>query len=237
MRGTGWCIALSAEQEVLRVRGLCFAYHNAQILDRVSMSVEAGRSIAVVGKSGTGKSTLLSCLLGLVRPSRGEIVIDGEVVTRKNAARVRRQKLGVVFQGGELLCELSPLENVVIAGLLAGLPSMEALDRARSLLDALGVPPGDRTIGQFSGGEQQRVAVARALICQPRLLLADEPTGSLDVDTRDEVIEVLCTVPERFNCAMVVVTHDPVVADSCGRVMRLASAQLTEERPVAGVGS
>lgn len=201
------------------------------------MSVEAGRSIAVVGKSGTGKSTLLSCLLGLVRPSRGEIVIDGEVVTRKNAARVRRQKLGVVFQGGELLCELSPLENVVIAGLLAGLPSMEALDRARSLLDALGVPPGDRTIGQFSGGEQQRVAVARALICQPRLLLADEPTGSLDVDTRDEVIEVLCTVPERFNCAMVVVTHDPVVADSCGRVMRLASAQLTEERPVAGVGS
>lgn len=228
---------MSAEQEVLRVRGLCFAYHNAQILDRVSMSVEAGRSIAVVGKSGTGKSTLLSCLLGLVRPSRGEIVIDGEVVTRKNAARVRRQKLGVVFQGGELLCELSPLENVVIAGLLAGLPSMEALDRARSLLDALGVPPGDRTIGQFSGGEQQRVAVARALICQPRLLLADEPTGSLDVDTRDEVIEVLCTVPERFNCAMVVVTHDPVVADSCGRVMRLASAQLTEERPVAGVGS
>lgn len=228
---------MSVDQDVLCVRGLRFAYDRARILDEVSLGVAAGESVAVVGKSGSGKSTLLSCLLGLVRPSGGEILIDGQALTRRNAARVRRERLGVVFQGGELLGELSPVENVVIAGLLAGLSSTQALARAKSLLDMLGVPSGDRTIGEFSGGEQQRVAVARALICQPRLLLADEPTGSLDADTRDEVIEVLRTVPKRFDCAMVVVTHDPVVANACGRVMRLASGRLTEEHPVAGVNN
>lgn len=227
---------MSLDQDMLSVRGLYFAYDSEPILDEVSLNVAAGESVAVIGKSGSGKSTLLSCLLGLMRPSAGEVLIDGEPLTPRNAARVRREKLGVVFQGGELLGELSPVENVVIAGLLAGLSSTQALDRATSLLDALGVPPGDRLVGEFSGGEQQRVAVARALIGEPRVLLADEPTGSLDIDTRDEVVEVLGTVPERFDCAMVMVAHDPVVAGVCGRVLRLTSGRLSEEHSAPGGG-
>lgn len=213
-----------------------FQYGSRRILDDISLTVSTGEAVAVRGKSGSGKSTLLSCVLGLITPSRGTIKVDGQVVVKRTAARLRRQKIGMVFQSGELLPELSPLENVIIAGLLGGLDIGAARERATQLLTRLDVPPGDRAIGQFSGGEQQRVAVARALMNRPPLLLADEPTGSLDTETRDHVVKLLHSLPADFECALVVVTHDLAVAQGCDRLANLADGRLAEIRP-AEVGS
>jgi putative ABC transport system ATP-binding protein/lipoprotein-releasing system ATP-binding protein len=188
-------------------------------LDNIALNVLSGESVAVMGRSGSGKSSLLSCILGLVKPDSGEIMIDDQKVVsgrRSRMAKIRREKLGIVFQSGELLPELSSTENVLIAGLLAGQPIAQARERCAKLLEQLGIPAGTRTISEFSGGERQRVAVARALMNQPRLLLADEPTGSLDPQTRDQVIEMLFEVPATYGCALVVVTHDPVVAERAG---------------------
>lgn len=210
---------------------MTFRYGDRRLLRDVSFDLHAGDSLAVVGRSGSGKSTLLACILGLDVVADGVVRVDGDVVDARRpraVARLRREKLGVVFQGGELLPELSPQENVLIAGLLGGLPRRVAQERTVELLSRLGVPEGKRLVGEFSGGEQQRVAVARALVNRPRLLLADEPTGSLDTETRDEVVRLLGSLPEVFDCAMVIVTHDEVVARACARVARLKDGCLAE---------
>ncbi|WP_205730193.1 ABC transporter ATP-binding protein [Blastococcus sp. TF02-8] len=201
------------------------------ILDDVDLEVDAGDSVAVVGRSGSGKSSLLSCVLGLIPPSAGTIVVDDVAITglrRSGLSRMRREKLGMIFQTGELLVELSPRENVMISGLLAGQRPREAAAKADHLLEALGVPDGARSIAEFSGGERQRVAVARALMNDPRLLLADEPTGSLDPPTRDQVVDIIFDVPRRFGCALVVVTHDPEVARRATRLTQLSGGVLRE---------
>lgn len=218
----------------VEVDGLGFDYGRESIIDNLSLAVSPGESIAVLGKSGSGKSTLLSCILGLIPPSRGSIHVDGELVTRGSGralARLRRRKIGMVFQGGELLPELSPVENVIMAGLLGGLGIEAAQERAAHLLARLGVPPGERSVKEFSGGEQQRVAVARALVNKPPLLLADEPTGSLDSETRDDVVGLLRSLPAEFGCAMIIVTHDPVAAEGCTRQARLENGRLTDMAP------
>lgn len=210
--------------EVLTIRDLSVSFGTRQVLDGLNVAVNAGESVAVTGSSGSGKSTLLNCVLGLVRPDAGSIVIDGVDMagaSRKDAARARREKIGMVFQSGELLPELSPVENVMVSALLAGQDPGQARHDAEDLLQRLGVPAGVRSVTEFSGGERQRVAVARALINRPRLVLADEPTGSLDPSTRDTVIEIIYGLPARFDCALVVVTHDPVVADRADRRLML----------------
>ncbi len=133
----------------------------------------------------------------------------------------------MIFQSGELLPELSPLENVMVSGLLAGRPVTEARRHAEQLLATLGVSTQWRAVTEFSGGEQQRIAVARALVNEPRLVIADEPTGSLDPETRDQVIDVMFGLPDRYGCSLLLVTHDPVVADAASRTLRLADAALT----------
>jgi putative ABC transport system ATP-binding protein/lipoprotein-releasing system ATP-binding protein len=207
---------------VLAVQDLSVAYGDRQVLHGLTFSVMPGTSTAVTGPSGSGKSTLLNCILGLTRPDTGAVLIDGTDITEsptRQAARLRRETIGMVFQSGELLPELSPVENVMVSALLAGRAVDHARHDAEELLARLGVPPGARSITEFSGGERQRVAVARALINQPRLVLADEPTGSLDPETRDAVSDVIFGLPEQFRCGLVVVTHDPVVANhATGRV-------------------
>jgi len=217
--------------EVLSVDAVNLAYGARHVLAGVTMQVSAGEAVAVMGRSGSGKSTLLSCILGLIRPDGGEIRVDGEKVRAGRlgrTARLRREKIGMVFQSGELLPELSPTENVTIAGLLGGQSVREANARCAELLSRLAVPRGHRTISELSGGERQRVAVARALMNRPALLLADEPTGSLDLETRDHVADLLFEVPAEFGCALVVVTHDPAIAQRAGRSYRLAGGALWE---------
>ncbi|MDQ1293541.1 MAG: lipoprotein-releasing system ATP-binding protein [Actinomycetota bacterium] len=142
----------------------------------------------------------------------------------------------MVFQSGELFDDLSPVENVLVVGLLAGQRPERARERAEELLGNLGVPQGAKSLGELSGGERQRVAVARALMNRPVLLLADEPTGALDPQTRDQMLEILFEAPERYGCALVVVTHDPAVAARADRAFWLSDGVLGALPADVGVG-
>lgn len=221
---------MSVNSVSLDVQSVSLRYGVKPVLADVSMRLRAGESLAVVGPSGSGKTSLLSCVMGLIRPDSGDILVDGRSVVSARPrflAGMRREALGIVFQFGELLPELSPRENVMVPALLAGHSVSQAGARADDLLRHLRVPAGSRPVGDFSGGERQRVAVARALVNQPRLVLADEPTGALDPDAAADVLSLLVSLPRDFGCALVVVTHDPAVAARADSVARLSHGALT----------
>ncbi|WP_229859395.1 ABC transporter ATP-binding protein [Streptomyces poonensis] len=223
---------------VLSVRGLTHSIGDRVLLQGVGLDVAAGESVAVTGPSGSGKSTLLGCVLGLVRPDAGGIEVAGADLTRmrgRTLERHRSRNIGVVFQFGELLPELTPAENVALAALLAGVGADEAYRRAGELLDELRVPHGQTPTAHLSGGERQRTAVARALVNEPKLLLADEPTGALDERTRDSVADLLFSVPGRWGCGLVVVTHDLTVAARADRRLDLRGGRLVTVGDEPGV--
>ncbi|MFC0865043.1 ABC transporter ATP-binding protein [Sphaerimonospora cavernae] len=218
---------------VLRVQQLCYSTPNAQIFDRLDLDVFAGESVALCGPSGTGKTTLLSCIAGLIRRDEGRILVAGEEVTRmsrRQLAAHRRNHIGMVFQFGELLPELSPMENVALAALLAGVKREEAYGSARTLLSELGISHEKTPTAYLSGGERQRVAVARALITDPPLILADEPTGALDQHSRDVVADILFDLPKRDGRALLLATHDENVAKRADRRLDLRAGRLTGAR-------
>ncbi|MCX4969848.1 ABC transporter ATP-binding protein [Streptomyces sp. NBC_00654] len=213
----------------LQVDGLCHRLGERVLLDGVDLDVRPGESMAITGPSGSGKSTLLMCILGLIRPDRGSIMVDGRELTGLSArqlAQVRREHIGVVFQFGELLPELTPVENVALPVLLGGGEHHDAYERAAELLVELGVPDEGTPTGMLSGGERQRAAVARALITEPSVLLADEPTGALDPKAREAVADLLFTVSQQRGCALLVVTHDPAVAARAGCIRQLEAGVL-----------
>jgi lipoprotein-releasing system ATP-binding protein len=221
---------------VLRVDGLSHRIGDRQLFEDLSVTLRPGRSVAVLGPSGSGKSTLLSLALGLTKPQSGTVEIDGQDITtlgRKALARLRAESVGMVFQFAELLPELSPAENVALAALLAGRTDADLDAEVARLLGDLGVPRS-RSVRTLSGGERQRTAVARALINRPRLLLADEPTGSLDEVNRDLVADMLFELPERYGCGLLVVTHDGSVAERADRVLTVRKRELV---PLADSGS
>ncbi|MFF5423392.1 MULTISPECIES: ABC transporter ATP-binding protein [unclassified Streptomyces] len=213
---------------VLEIVGLTHSLGARELFSGLSLSLRAGESVAVTGPSGSGKSTLLSCVLGLIAPDAGSVKVTGtEVVGLRpgRLAALRARSVGMVFQFGELLPELSPLDNVLLAALLARTERHGARERARTLLDELGVPSAV-TSEELSGGERQRTAVARALINEPALLLADEPTGALDTESRDRTAEVLFGLPRRHACGLLVVTHDAGIAGRADRALRLDAGVL-----------
>lgn len=215
----------------LLVDDLRYRIADRQLLDGVNLLVPAGRSAAVTGPSGSGKSTLLNCLTGLTAPDAGRVVAAGRPLTglsSRKLAKARRELVGIVFQFGELLPELTPVENVALPVLLDGGNHREAYRRAEQLLEDLGVPAGDTPTAMLSGGERQRTAVARALITRPRVLLADEPTGALDAQARETVTEVLYAAAREHGCALLVVTHDLTVAAHADQVLRLEGGVLRE---------
>lgn len=217
----------------LHISGLRYEVGGRTLLDGVELSVSRGESVAVTGPSGSGKSTLLMCVLGLIKPRSGTITAAGQDITGLGSARlaqVRRETLSMVFQFGELLPELSPVENVALPVLLDGGRPKDAYRRAEELLGELGVPTGSTPTGMLSGGERQRTAVARALITEPAVLLADEPTGALDPDAKESVAAHLFTAARDRGCALLVVTHDLSVADRADRRHELRGGLLAEAR-------
>jgi lipoprotein-releasing system ATP-binding protein len=200
------------------------------VLRDLDLQVETGEMVAIVGASGVGKSTLLHILGGLDRANEGEIVIDGTpLATLDDAAlvRFRNQRVGFVFQFHHLLPEFSALENAEMPMRIARISMAEARPRAEELLGRVGL--AERLAhrpGMLSGGEQQRVAVARALIMHPAVLLADEPTGDLDEQTADSLHALLRDMHQRYGLTSVIATHNPRLAAACDRILRLEGGRL-----------
>jgi ABC-type lipoprotein export system ATPase subunit len=192
----------------------------------VSVTVRRGERVALLGKSGSGKSTLLNLLGGLDRPTAGRIEVGGQDLARMSSsqrARHRLQVVGMVFQSFNLIASRSALENVVLPLVFAGRPPRERTATARGMLEAVGLAKrADHRPAELSGGEQQRVALARALIHRPQILIADEPTGSLDSQTADEVMALLTGHVQGSGATLLLVTHDEDLARrSTDRVIRL----------------
>jgi putative ABC transport system ATP-binding protein len=202
-------------------------------LDGVSLEIRAGESVAVMGPSGSGKSTLLNMVSGLDRSSAGSVVVGGEdlgALNEKGLALFRRRRIGMVFQFFNLLDDLPALDNVALAGQLAGLTARQSKQRAEELMEELRIADRrDVYPASLSGGERQRVAVARALMNRPALLLADEPTGALDSRSGEAVVELL-TELNRLGQTLVLVTHDPRLAARCAyRVVEMADGRIACE--------
>ncbi|MCA9626311.1 MAG: ABC transporter ATP-binding protein [Myxococcales bacterium] len=201
-----------------------------EVLKGIDLTIEAGQILSIVGQSGAGKSTLLHCIGTLDLPTSGSIRLGGEELTTMSPGRlaaVRNQKIGFVFQFHHLLPEFNALENVMMPGLIQGRPRKEMEQRAQALLDEVGLRErADHRPGELSGGEQQRVAVARALVLEPALLLADEPTGNLDTSTGNAIHDLFFSINQRHNTTVVVVTHNPVFAESMPRVVRMRDGKV-----------
>jgi putative ABC transport system ATP-binding protein len=199
-------------------------------VDGITLDVEPGTSLAITGPSGCGKSTLLGLISGLEAPTSGRVFIGGQEISRlpeSRRARLRRDELGLVFQADNLLPFLTAIENVGQQLALQG--ATNGFERCVELLAELGLGDHlDKLPDQLSGGQRQRVAVARALVHRPRVILADEPTGSLDEDNSAAVIDVLLAAREEAGATMVVVTHDAGVAGRLDRTLGLRDGHLTE---------
>lgn len=212
-----------------------------RILQGVNLQVSAGEVVAIVGASGVGKSTLLHLLGALDRPTEGKVMVGGEALSdmeQEDRARIRNRFVGFVFQFHHLLRDFSALENVAFPCRIGGASPDEALARARELLDAVGLFHRlDHMPTQLSGGEQQRVAVARALANGPLVLLADEPSGNLDASTSRELHELLFRLREERGTSMVLVTHNLDLARKSDRILELKNGLLHNGEPQDGSGA
>ena len=203
-----------------------------EVLHGVSLEVSEGEFISLQGASGTGKSTLLHLLGGLDDPTSGEVITNGQLLSKMSPAQLakwRNDEIGFVFQSYHLLPEFDALENVLLPARLAHANRAESLWRAESLMNRVGLANRMNHLpAELSGGEQQRIALARALINQPKLLLADEPTGNLDSKTGNEVLNLLCEIQAEAELTMIIATHDDNVAKRALRTVRLVDGLISK---------
>jgi ABC-type lipoprotein export system ATPase subunit len=203
-------------------------------LDDVSLTIEPGEFVVLTGPSGSGKTTLLSLIGGLDRPSSGRVLVDGRPLDEIRPDRYHRETVGFVFQHHHLLGHLSARANAEIPLIGAGLGRAARAERAQRLLEEVGLGHRLNTrASSLSGGERQRVAVARALANDPRLLLADEPTGALDTDSATRVLDLLEDARERRGATLLVVTYDPLIGQRADRVLHLRDGRLVDEPATA----
>jgi putative ABC transport system ATP-binding protein len=222
---------------MLRMRDLSRVYRTDTVettaLDQIDLDVEAGEFVAVMGPSGCGKSTLLNIMGMLDSPSRGSYVFNGQEIAGLSEAKladIRKQNIGFIFQSFNLVDELSVRENVELALLYHDVATSERRRRVDAVMDKVGIAhrAGHRP-SQLSGGQQQRVAVARALVANPKLILADEPTGNLDTANGEEVMRMLRALNQE-GATIVMVTHSPAHADYAGRVVNMLDGRILQER-------
>ncbi len=210
---------------MIEAKNIVKQYGNLEVLRDVSVTIGDGEVVAIVGPSGAGKTTLLQIIGTLDAPKSGQVLYDGIDVLKLGArelARFRNRNIGFVFQFHQLLPEFTTLENVAIPALIGGDKKAEAYDRARHLLDHLGLSSRlDHKPAQLSGGERQRVAVARALINSPKVILADEPSGSLDTQNKQELHKLFFDLRDEFKQTFVIVTHDESLAANVDRVLHM----------------
>lgn len=202
-------------------------------LDGVTLHIARGEMLSIVGPSGSGKSTLLNIMGCLDRPTSGEVAIDGQALATlgdNELTRIRRDKIGFVFQFFNLLATLSAAENVALPLHLRGWPRKKAYQRAHELLELVRLGARvDHLPEELSGGERQRVAIARALSVYPPVLLGDEPTGNLDSHTGSEILSLIRDLHQQLGSTVIIVTHDPHVADACPRTVRMRDGRVVED--------
>ncbi|WP_433539047.1 ABC transporter ATP-binding protein [Micromonospora sp. CA-249363] len=222
---------------VIEARDVTFAFGQTPALRGASIAVDAGEIVAVMGPSGSGKSTLLHCLAGILVPDAGEILFDGaRIDTLAETARssLRRDRFGFVFQFGQLVPELTAVENVALPLLLSGVRRTPALARARAWFARLGLDGlQERRSGELSGGQAQRVALARGLVAEPRVLFADEPTGALDSLTGEHVMDLLVDAAREQGTTVVLVTHEPRIAAYADREVMVRDGRVNAPEWVA----
>ena len=221
---------------ILACEAVCKNYYdgqlNVQVLDNLTLQVEKGRSIGIVGASGSGKSNLLHILGGLDKPTSGRVSLMGQdlsELSQKQLSRLRNRHLGFVYQFHHLLPEFSALENVMMPLLIGKRPKEQARERALLMLEKVGLK--DRVLhrpGELSGGERQRAAIARALVTDPACLLADEPTGNLDRKNALNILDMMMELKQELGTALVVVTHDDEMAARFDRVLNMTDGALSD---------
>lgn len=209
----------------LKLENVCYHYENRKkmVLQNISYEFEQGNIYAIVGKSGAGKTTLLSLLSGLTKPTSGKIYLDGVDTQKKDMYTYRSQDVGVIFQSFNLLPKLTAAENVVLSMDVSGKKLGRKKKVALQLLEKVGLDEDEanRRILKLSGGQQQRVAIARALSYGPDIILADEPTGNLDGETQDDIMEIFAKLAKEENKCVIIVTHSPEVTEKADIVYEL----------------
>nr|WP_207742239.1 MULTISPECIES: ABC transporter ATP-binding protein [Clostridia] len=221
-------------QSVIRVRNLYKLYHlgeeTVRALDGVDFEIQKGEFCAIVGTSGSGKSTLLNMLAGLEKPTKGEVVISGCHLERMNEEQLvsfRRRRVGFIFQAYQLIASMDAEENVALPLSFRGMKKSERTLRARRMLDRVMLGKYRKHFpNQMSGGQQQRVGVARALVSDPEIIFADEPTGNLDSRTSREIMSLMQKVVREQGCTLVMVTHDPQLASWADRIIKVIDGKI-----------
>ncbi len=221
-------------QTLLQATDLRRTYGNLPVLKGINLSIQSGEVVSIVGASGAGKSTLLHILGTLDRPDSGELVLAGEsafTLNDRELARFRNERIGFIFQSHNLLPEFTALENVCLPGFISGKPEAGVRKRAAELLQSLGLKDRiDHFPSQMSGGEQQRTAVARALINQPDIVFADEPSGNLDSHNAQELHQLFFNLRDQFGQTFVIVTHNQQLADLADRTLTIRDGQIGDTK-------
>ena len=219
---------------MLKIENLIYRYKNSDrdVLKNLNVEFEAGKMSAILGPSGSGKTTLLSIMAGLDSPTSGGVYVSGDALAQMNLDQYRRERIAIIFQAFQLFPLLNAIENVCYPMEQNGIPKPEATARAKTLLESVGISEEKhkRHPANLSGGEQQRVAIARALSTGARVLMADEPTGNLDVANGDAVINILKSLAHQQGYCVIVVTHNLDIADGADVAYRMSDGVLVGER-------
>ncbi len=215
---------------MIEISGINKSYGNLRVLSDISLTISENEIITIVGPSGAGKTTLLQIAGSLDRPDSGSVKYDGEEILKlndKHLSNFRNANIGFIFQFHQLLPEFTAKENVAIPAIIGGMPKKKAMEKAAHFLEMLGLKERiDHKPAELSGGERQRTAIARALINNPKVIFADEPTGSLDSKNRDEICDIISKLRRELKQTFVIVTHDPTISSIADRVINMADGKI-----------